>query len=160
MKWLYFYRNFKFFVRVSPAFKRAYPSFCKFMFRAIFNKKIDYFTMEVTENVGYEVIGYLITERKDKYEIVIKDMFVAPMYRKQGYATDMIRGMLQIYETEGFIRLSATVSRDNTEIISLLFDLGFEKDIVECNKLLVEYSDKKRNGNIGSERYVMFTPLN
>jgi len=133
------YRTYKLFRRVSPDFKGRFNTFLAYLWCEYFVPNVDVFLLPVRENLLIEDIAYIIVKKdKIRREVEILDVFVLPIFRLRGYATDGIRMVMQAYETEGFLRVNVIIREDDTRARSLFYNLGFEMDQARTNKLLLE----------------------
>ena len=92
----------------------------------------DYFATVMMKDK--EVIGYasFIQSRTDKHTWLYTDLWVMPQYRRQGYATAVVKAGIQHLSALGAKRVLCTVDPDNTPSLLLQQSLGFKEIAVEA----------------------------
>jgi len=96
------------------------------------NEHSDYFATVMMKDE--EVIGYasFIQSRTDEQTWLYTDLWVMPQYRRQGYATDVVKAGIQHLSMLGAKRVLCSVDPDNTPSLLLQQSMGFKEIAVEA----------------------------
>ena len=96
------------------------------------HKLSDYFATVMMQDD--EIVGYasFIQNRMEPHTWLYTDLWVMPQYRRQGYATEIVKAGISHLSALGAKRVLCSVDPDNTPSLLLQQSMGFKEIAVEA----------------------------